>query len=173
MPKKKKIAADAPRLAGKVVAFNIAPKGEIEGAMVDTPSGLHQINFPKHHAQELAKSMHVGSRIDLDVTREKSGGDHAVFLAGDDAEVTGTIKRLNYALHGEVNGYHLSDATFVHVKPEGARKYHLAVGDRITVMGHKRSGADATVVEATRVVRMNVRKGEKIGQGERSYEGAR
>lgn len=173
MPKKKTLAADAPRLAGKVVAFNMSPKGEIEGAMIDTSSGLHQLNFPKHHAHALAKSMRVGSRIDLDVTREKGDGEHAVFLAGDDAEVTGTIKRLNYALHGEVNGYQLSDATFVHVKPEDARKHRLAVGDRITVTGHKRSGADATVVEATRIVRMNVRKGEKIGQGERSYEGAR
>jgi len=168
---KKKRSAEAPQVAGKVVAFNVGPKGEIEGAMVDTPSGLTQLNFPRHHAQALAKSMRVGSRIAIDATPEKSDGDHAIFLAGDDAKVTGTIKRLNYALHGEVNGYHLGDATFVHVRPDGARKYHLAVGDRITASGHKRSGVDATVVEAKRVVRLNMRKGEKIGLGERSYEG--
>ncbi len=168
---KKKSSAEAPHLAGEVVAFNIGPKGEIEGAMIDTPGGHIQLNFPRQHAHALAKSMRVGSRIEMDVTPQKSDGDHAVYLAGDEAKVTGTIKRLNYALHGEVNGYHLSDSTFVHVKPERARAYHLVVGDRITAMGHKRTGLNATIVDAKRVERLNLRKGEKIGQGERSYEG--
>jgi hypothetical protein len=170
---KKKTGAEASRLSGKLISFNVDPRGEIEGAMIDTSGGLAQVNFPKHLAPALAKSMRVGARIEIGVTPEKSEADHSLFRATDDATVTGTIKRLNFTLHGEVNGYHLSDSTFVHVKPEGARKHRLVVGDRITATGPMRAGLDARVLECKRVARLNVRKGERIGMGTRSYEQAR
>lgn len=69
------------------------------------------------------------------------------------ARSSGKVVRLNYARHGEVNGYQLEDCTFVHVKPEGAKRYKLRVGDRLTATGERRTGADAIVVEATKVTK--------------------
>ena len=79
---------------------------------------------------------------------------------GDRDEVSGTIVRLNYALHGEVNGYHLDDGTFAHVKPEGAKKYKLRVGDQVKANGSLRAGSGATVLEVRALEKLGAR-GEK------------
>jgi hypothetical protein len=145
-------------LGGKVVAFNISPKGHIEGALVGIPSGTVQLNFPKHSAETLARSMRVGSTIDVDAEIESDEGDHAVYRAKDsEVETDGNIVRLNYALQGEVNGYHLDDGTFVHVKPEGAQKYELRVGERVRVSGARHQGTDAVVLQARSVKRLGKR----------------
>jgi len=53
MPKEPR-PSDLQRLRGKVRAFNISPKGHIEGVMVETAAGSAQLNFPKHSAEALA-----------------------------------------------------------------------------------------------------------------------
>jgi hypothetical protein len=135
-------------LRGTVVAHNISPKGHVEGALVETPEGIAQLNFPKHGAEELARSAKVGASIDLAVELEDDEGDHPVYRANESSGVvTGAVVRLNYARHGEVNGYHLDDGMFVHVKPDGAKRYKLHVGDQITVEGVRRRGDAAVVLE--------------------------
>lgn len=152
---KKARPSSSSHLRGEVVAFNISPKGHIEGALIETTAGAIQINFPKHDAETVARSMRVGSRIDLKADLEADEGDHAVYRVGDSEEETeGTIIRLNYALHGEVNGCHLDDGTFVHVTPEGARKYELRVGEKVKVTGPRRRGTDAVVLQARSVKRL-------------------
>jgi hypothetical protein len=154
MSKKARPPSSSSRLRGKVVAFNISPKGHIEGALIETAAGAKQLNVSKHDAETLARSMRVGSMIDLQADLEADEGDHVVYRAEDsEAETDGTIIRLNYALHGEVNGCHLDDGTFVHVTPEGARKYELRVGERIKGSGPRRQGADAIVLQARSVKR--------------------
>jgi hypothetical protein len=161
MPKKEKSSL---KLRGKVLAFNISPKGHMEGAMVETSDGPAQINFPKHHAESLARSMRLGAAIELEVKREPDEGEHPVYTAhGDEGEVTGTIVRLNYALHGEVNGYHLDDGTFAHVKPEGAKKYKLHVGDQVKALGLRRPGTDAAVLEVRALGKLGVRREQHAG----------
>jgi hypothetical protein len=151
---KKARPSSSSHVRGKVVAFNISPKGHIEGALVETTAGAIQLNFPKHDAEMFARSMRVGSTIDLNADLEADEGDHVVYRAEDsEAETDGTIIRLNYALHGEVNGYHLDDGTFVHVTPEGAREYELRVGERIKVSGPRRQGTDVVVLQARSVKR--------------------
>jgi hypothetical protein len=150
------------QLRGKVLAFNISPKGHIEGVLVETAKGTAQLNFPKHAAHELAETMSIGSTIDVTAEPEPDEGDHPVFRASDEAaEVSGTIVRLNYALHGEANGCHLDDGTFVHLKPEGAKKHKLRVGDKITAKGTRRTGADVVVLEARSFGKHHARNGAR------------
>jgi hypothetical protein len=146
------------RLRGKVLAFNISPKGHIEGALIETADGHAQINFPKHDAGALAQTMRVGSKLDIVAELEPDEGEHPVYRAADAAaEASGTIVRLNYALHGEVNGYHLDDKTFLHVKPEGAKKHKLRIGEKVKATGSRRAGADAVVLEVRTLERVRKR----------------
>ena len=142
------------KLHGKVLAFNINPKGHIGGALVETSTGTAQINFAKHEAETLARSMNVGEAFDLEVQIESDGGDHIVYRTCDEAvEASGTIVRLNYDHDGKVNGYHLEDGTFVHVTHEGAKKYQLHIGEAVKATGSRHAGTDAVVLEATSIVR--------------------
>lgn len=145
-------------LRGKVVAHNISPKGHVEGALIETAKGIAQLNFPKHDAGALVRATKVGATVDLPAELEDEDGDHPVYRANDaGGSVTGVVVRLNYALHGEVNGYHLDDGTFVHVKPDGAKRYKLRVGDRITAEGSRRTGDAATVLEPDHVTKLAAR----------------
>jgi hypothetical protein len=158
MKKKAKKSDSPPRLRGTVLAFNISPKGQIEGALIETATGPTQLNFPKHAAEALARSMHVGSRLDIEAELETDEWDHPVYMAGSGAgEASGTIVRLNYALHGEVNGYHLEDQTFLHVKPEGAKKWKLRVGEQVKAIGSRRAGVHAVVLEVDAIERSGKR----------------
>ena len=108
--------------------------------------------------------MSVGAKIDVIAELETDEGDHPVYQAADaPAEVTGTVVRLNYALHGEVNGYHLDDKTFLHVKPDGAKNYKLRIGEKVKASGSRRQGTDAVVLEVSALERV----------GKRHEEGAR
>lgn len=143
----KKSRASAFQLHGKVLAYNMSPKGHIEGVLIETDRGLAQLNFAKHGAD--ARTMSVGAMVDVAVELEHDRGDHPVYVPSD-AEVpaSGTISRLNYALHGDINGCHLDDGTFVHVKPDDAKAYDLRIGAKITATGSLRVGADAVVLDA-------------------------
>jgi hypothetical protein len=160
MSKKEKPSASS-ELRGTVLAFNISPRGHIEGALVETATSLVQINFPKHHSEALARSMHVGSAIEINATLETSEGAHPVYRTSEkQGEASGTILRLNYASGGEVNGYHLDEGTFVHVKPDGARKFKLDVGDKVKATGSRRPGADAVVLEVAALEKTSVQRTE-------------
>jgi hypothetical protein len=154
MPKKTK-PATAQQLRGKVLAFNISPKGEIEGALLETNDGLSQVNFPRHNARLLAQSMRVGGRVEMKVELENNDGAHPVYLTdAEDTDAEGVIVGLNHALHGEVNGYHLEDGTFLHVKPDRAKKYKLRIGDKVKAAGSRRTGADAVVLEVNELQKL-------------------
>ncbi len=154
-----KLPSGPQHIRGKVLAFNISPKGNIEGALVETGAGPVQLNFPKHHPEGFAKSMKVGAKIDLEVESEAEEGDHPVYAVRDEqAEASGTIVRMNYALHGEENGVHLDDETFLHLKPVGAKKHKLHVGDRVKATGERRTGTDAVVLEVRTIERVAKRR---------------
>ncbi len=140
------------QLRGQVSAFNISPNGHVEGALLETSAGRAQVNFPKHGDAPYSSSMKVGTRVALNVNLESEDGAHPVYeLCDAELEVTGTVVRLNYSLHGEVNGCHLDDGTFVHLKPEGARKYSVRVGDKLRAIGIRRVGPSCAVLEAREV----------------------
>jgi hypothetical protein len=161
VPKKEKTSVS--QIHGKVVAFNISPKGQVEGALLDAP-GRIQVNFPKHRAEELTRSARIGAQVDIKVEREPDEGDHPVYTAIDEEEAaSGKIVRLNYALHGEVNGYHLEDKTFLHVKPDGAKKYKARVGDVVKATGARRAGSDVVVLEVSELQIVGARGEQRAG----------
>ena len=142
------------RVQGTVLGFNISPKGHIEGLIVETKDGREQVNFSKHGSHMLARSMPVGTQVDFNVEFETEEGVHRVYrLRDSEGEAHGKIVRLNYALHGDINGYHLDDATFLHLKPEGAKKYQFEVGDDVNAVGERREGPDAVVLEVHAIER--------------------
>lgn len=164
MPKKNRL--ESTRVRGKLLAFNVSPKGHVEGALIETSDGTAQVNFPKHEAEALARTMTVGWAVDLEAELETEEFAHPVYVApaiDAETELEGEVVRLNYALHGEANGFHLDDGTFVHVKPEGFKKCGVKVGDRVTASGSRRSGVAGAVLEARTVAR----------SGRRGREGAR
>lgn len=107
--------------------------------------------MPKEHLQSFAGGWPSGSRISVEVEAEEPWGEpaHKVFrlvrVAGnghgknvgghdESRKFSGRIERLNYALHGEVNGGILDSGDFLHLKPEGARAVGLVEG--MAVEGH-------------------------------------
>jgi hypothetical protein len=157
-------APSSARVQGKIVAFNLSPKGQIEGALVETARSTVQLNFPKHDAGPFAP-LRAGALVDVDAELEVDGGEHPVYRAGaPEASISGTIVRLNYALHGAVNGWHLDDGTFVHAKPDGAKRHRLRVGERIEVRGPRRTGPDGSVLEARSI--------KRLGQGREGHANA-
>lgn len=158
MPKKSNKSVSR-RLQGKVVSFNLSPKGNVEGVLVALESGTAQLNFHGHHGRTLSRLMPAGSTFELNATLDSEDGEHPVYLVDDaDAEASGKVVRFNYALHGGVNGYHLDEGTFVHVKPKGAEKYQIEIGEHVHATGSRHPGADAVVLEASRVERRDVHR---------------
>ncbi len=150
MPKKSRRVAL--QLRGKVLSYNISQKGHIEGVLIETAGGVAQLNFPKHAAEAMIRGMSVGSNIDCAVVLEHDGNAHPVYRpSDDDGPASGTILRLNYSLHGETNGFHLDDGTFVHVKPAKASRYNLCVEDKVIAIGTRRPSADTVVLDAKTV----------------------
>ena len=142
------------QLRGVILGFNISPRGHIEGVLVETTMSTVQINFSKHEAESLARSMRPGSTIDLNVESESDDGAHLVYgLSQEDVAVKGTITRLNYERHGKANGFHLDNGTFVHVKPDEASKHDLHVGDVVSASGARHAGNDSVVLDARTVER--------------------
>lgn len=134
-------------LEGKVVAFNTSPRGARESVLLRVKKQLVQVTYPKERAPSLSE-IEIGSELRVDVRAGDAHGDHPVYDAvEEEAEAEGKVVRLNYARHGELNGFHLDDGTFVHLKPEGARKRNVRVGQRVTIRGRRIVGPDAVVVE--------------------------
>lgn len=137
------------QLTGTIVAYNLSPHGDHEGVLLETEDGVVQVNFPKHGEGINAV---VGAQVELSVERHDKKGKHKVFeLVEHDGPVTGKVVRFNHSRHGEVNGYQLDSGEMIHVKPDGAKRSKVAIGDTITAEGEYRRGDHGTVIEASRV----------------------
>jgi len=66
--------------------------------------------------------------------------------------VDGTVKQLNYAPRGEVDGAILDTGDFLHIGPREAAQVNLAVGQKISADGYTRPMlAGHNAIEATKV----------------------
>jgi hypothetical protein len=157
-------------IEGRVTSFNISPTGEVEGILLACGEKTVQVNFEKHAEGQARPSL--GASIAVHAVLEEDEHDHPVYrLAPEEQTVHGRVARLNYARHGEVNGYVLEDGTFIHLKPEGARRHRVRVGEEVSAEGTRRVGEAATVIEATSVTRTGGRKratGARDGAHERT-----
>ena len=154
---------------GPIESLNVSPKGFYEGFLLRAGKKVVQINLPKHDLAMSQKGLEVGKQITVELEPEKPHGEpsHAVFrllsLAGTNGDSTvvdhhaiirfsGHIERLNYALHGAVNGGILDSGDFLHVKPEGARALKLNPGMEVEGRGRKKPMVDGhSVIEAEMV----------------------
>lgn len=152
MPKKKISHSHTITLRGRIRAFNLSPKGAIEGALIETKDGLAQVNLEKGQSSTWKE----GEQLEIRATPESSHGKHEVYkLAGDDDQVSGRVERVNYARHAEPNGFVLDDGTFIHLKPEGAKRFRtIKVGDRICARGRVSRGDKARVIDTDHIERV-------------------
>jgi hypothetical protein len=132
--------------------MNVSPKGFYEGFLLKSGKTVVQVNLPKEHLHSFADGWAPDSEISVEVEAEEPWGSpahkvfkliHVVDNGGRKAErhhralreFSGRIERLNYALHGEVNGGILESGDFLHLKPEGAQAVGLAVGMAVEARG--------------------------------------
>ena len=136
-------------IEGTLAQFNYSPKGGYEALIVTTKKGPVQVNFEPDQAGVLAATLKTGGKVSFKTgpAHEKDDAVHPVcqlisvkvrgktLKLEPKIQVTGNVERLNYALHGEVNGVVLDTGDFVHLKPHGARALSLAVGDKLQADG--------------------------------------
>ena len=151
MPKKKDRKSTL-HVRGTVTSFNVSPTGSVEGILVETEEGTVQVNFDKGDTEFVGQSMAPGKVVEIAVELDTDRGDHPVYVIANEAkEVHGVVTRLNYSLRGEVNGCHLSDGTYVHLKPGRAKKHKLRVGDSVRATGACHTGPDVVVLYAQKI----------------------
>jgi hypothetical protein len=155
---------------GTIEALNVSPKGFHEGFLFRTGKKLVQINLPKGKLRGLGKDLTSGEQIAVEIELEEPHGEpeYTVYRlvrllgvngglanGGDKHGIrhfSGSIARLNYALHGEVNGGVLDSGEFLHLKPEGARAVKLKAGMQVEGKGvTKPMVGDCAVIEAEEV----------------------
>ncbi len=175
----------AAKKKGRVLQFNVSPKGIYEGLLIKTVKGNVQMNFPPEFAEEVASLAAAGQDVTalgvLEESREGAGhpvyslselhgaGDRKLLVSGKAADelakgahaFDGIAKQLNYAKHGEVNGAILDSGDFIHLKPHGAREIQLKVGQKLKGRGSSRPMAGGGVVVEAEIVNGIALKGKK------------
>ena len=140
---------------GTVQSFNVSPKGMYEGLFLQTKTELIQINFPREFAAMIADVASIGDKVKVEVEAGDAKGhaSHPVYalisvqndsqqrfslaesIDNGNIKFAGKVERLNYALHGEVNGAILETGDFLHVKPHGAAALELVIGMKVKGIG--------------------------------------
>jgi hypothetical protein len=151
----------------------LSPRGTIEGAIVvDGQKQIHQLVVDDdpvlEHALRTAKP---GARLSVlaqaAAPSPKGKGDHPVWTVASLSSVngkpanseratavSGRVARINFARHGEPNGYVLDNGHFVHVKPHGFKALDIGIGDRLEAEGEPRAmlpDGESWVVDARTV----------------------
>jgi imidazoleglycerol phosphate dehydratase HisB len=84
-------------LRGKILAFNLDAQGHVDGVLVETPTGTMRIQLPRHGVEAFARSMRVGSRVDLHVEEvDGDGAHHEDGVGGGEGEDGRPIARVNF-----------------------------------------------------------------------------
>lgn len=164
--------------SGIVQSFNVSPKGHYEGLLLEDASEIFQVNFGREWGANVLDIAMPGSHITVEVESREAHGEpsHAVYdlinITGEgkgesavdfaDGKFSGVVERLNYALHGEVNGAILNTGDFLHVKPHGAAALALTVGMKIEATGSSKPMIDGhRVIEADEVNGIEMEKKPK------------
>jgi hypothetical protein len=170
-------------LTGTIEAFNYSPRGDIDGVMLKMSDKTAQINLPPGMGVALSQ-VSLGSTLKVSACPEPGQADHPIYElqsltteqgkkisapgVGDDKFLheEATIKQLNYARRGEVDGALLDNGDFVHVGP-AAKDLKLSVGQKITVDGfaHAMLTSDHQAIHAVAIDGKAVRQGPPQGDG--------
>jgi hypothetical protein len=146
----------AEKFHGLLQEFNFSPKGGVEGFLLHADGKTIQVNVTPDVGFAVVRG--IGQHVEVTVvpepaTSKHAKGDHPVYSLvtltgadgkalihagasdGETATVHGSVKRINYARHGEPNGVILDTGDFVYLKPEGMKSMELKVGDKVTAEG--------------------------------------
>jgi hypothetical protein len=157
-------------LSGTVSNYNLGPRGEVEALMIKSSDKTIQVNLPPPLSPFAVQVATVGAQVTIKAYPEMGLPDHPIYeLASvkneqgrelkqpspDDRKFVheeGTIKSLNYARHGEINGAILDSGDFVHLGPP-AVTIKLTVGQKITIdgVGHPMMLSEHRAVEAVAI----------------------
>ena len=134
---------------GTLQSFNVSPKGNYEGLLLQDGNVLFQVNFPQEWSTTIAGLASIGDELQFeleDYEDKRAQSSHPVYQllslrnregqsfpssdadGSENGHFSGKVERLNYALHGEVNGAILNTGDFLHVKPHGAAALELELG---------------------------------------------
>jgi hypothetical protein len=177
----------ATALRGKVVGFNLSPKGVPEGILLDAADdgGIVQVNFDPEVAGQVTRVVVEGQALTVDaagadahaeaahpvfdlVSLSDAGGKPLFVAEGSpepDVSVRGKVVRLNHARRGEVNGGILDSGEFIHLKPHGVKAIGgLSVGQSLEARGEVRSGWSGN-----RVIEARTANGIEIGKPHKDH----
>jgi hypothetical protein len=175
----------AKALRGRIVGFNLSPKGVPEGILLVLAEDGEtvQINFDPEVAGQVTGVVAEGQTFIADAIEADAHAEaaHAVFdlislsdatgrqlfvaagSAEPDISIGGTVVRLNHARRGEVNGGILDSGEFVHLRPHGVKAIGgLCIGQSLVVRGEIRPGwSGHRVIEARTVNGVEINKPHK------------
>lgn len=162
-------------MSGPIRQLIYSPKGEIEGLLIEHEQRLVQLVVRKGDDDTASMLAHAAPGQTVAVKARPAAPDkaakseHPVFedlaletidghvpsLAegADDAAYAGRVVALNYARHGEANGVVLDTGDFIHLKPDGMRRFKLRVGDAVKANGdaQRMTNDQGWAVEATEI----------------------
>jgi hypothetical protein len=168
----------AQTVEGTVDGFNRDPAGHFNSVVIKTTDGkLDQFNFPPDLGDAAIHIASDGQKVTVVGSPERAVGDRTIFrlskLTGADGRssvtapvpgvpqptetIEGTVRRLNFSGHGEVDGATLDSGDFIHTGVEAGAG--LMVGGKLSVTGIARPTADghraieAETVDGRRVPR--------------------
>lgn len=134
------------RSSGTLLQCLYAPDGCLDGALVDTGTGIVQWVLPPEPADtgealmQSAPGQHLSAMVGPVLPAHERTA-HPVYLLqrliGKHVPLTrGVVMAFHYAHHGQPNGVVLENGDVIHTRPEGlARMLQLDVGDTIVVKG--------------------------------------
>jgi hypothetical protein len=167
-------------LEGHMLQFNYSPKGCYEGLLLETKQGIVQLNFAAEFARSMVAAVtnHMRLTIKAEVWDDERKSDHPVFELKElkangkrvklesVTAVEGSVLRLNYAKHGEINGAVLDNGDFVHLRPLGAAAVGLKIGQKLQVKGESLPGlfGEGNVIEAHTANGLNLDKHKALNK---------
>lgn len=155
---------------GRLAHHIYSPKGDVEGLLLMAGDIPVQFVVPPEHRADAA-ALRDGMTLEVEGVvpppSHKGEAHHDLYelcgiakidgkpveAAADAGQFKGTIARLNYAKHGEPNGYVLDNGDFVHTKPDGFKKLGLAVSEMLqgTGVASRLATGKGRVIEAEEI----------------------
>ncbi len=157
-------------VSGTVDGYDLNSAGVPNSIVVKDGNRISQLNLPADSAALLAGATSVGQKVTAVAMPELLVGDRAIYklvslTVGDGKPMAadgintwqpmhaeGTIKSLNYASRGEVDGFILDTGDFLHTGRSTAASLNLSVGQKVIADGWGRPAPGGhSVIEPTKL----------------------
>lgn len=145
-------------IEGRFQHLIYSPRGTIEGLLTDTDGAITQfvVDTQDGGSPDRLAALQPGQTVVVEGLVQppspKGESAHLVYrfqrlasVDGKDAgepqetgEASGKVARLNYARHGEPNGFVLDSGEFIHTRPDGFKALDLKIGDKVVAQGPSR-----------------------------------